>query len=241
MRVNTIPEMQRTDLAPVLLQLKALGIDNVLRFEFPTPPPSQCMMRALEVLRLYSLMRIHNRTHTLLITNTTSIISTSCCMLWAHWMNTESSPSPSATPSPSCLSDPRWAKWYQRLQHFTRSAWLDSHWRSAFCCYFHGQLLKSGELGCSEEVLSIAAMLSVQMVFVYPRDFRNTVDAVRKRFAVFEGDTLTWLNGTASPPIPCPCLLPAGWREPSLTEPYLGVRACSVQRVYAQQPDAEVV
>jgi ATP-dependent RNA helicase DDX35 len=72
-----------------------------------------------------------------------------------------------------------------------------------FCCYFHGQLLKSGELGCSEEVLSIAAMLSVQMVFVYPRDFRNTVDAVRKRFAVFEGDTLTWLNGTASPPVPC--------------------------------------
>lgn len=65
MRVNTIPEMQRTDLAPVLLQLKALGIDNVLRFEFPTPPPSQCMMRALEVLRrcLYSLMRITHTTH----------------------------------------------------------------------------------------------------------------------------------------------------------------------------------
>jgi hypothetical protein len=160
-------------------------------------------------------------------------------MLWAHWMNTESSPSPSATPSPSCLSDPRWAKWYRVLQHFACSTWLDSHEWSAFCCYFHGKLLKSGELGCSEEVLSIAAMLSVQMVFVYPRDFRNTVDAVRKRFAVFEGDTLTWLNGTASPPVPCCWLAPAGGM--ALTKPNLGVRACSVQRVYAQQPDAEVV
>jgi hypothetical protein len=27
----------------------------------------------------------------------------------------------------------------------------------------------------------------------------------------------------------------------ALTKPNLGVRACSVQRVYAQQPDAEVV
>lgn len=31
---STIPEMQRSNLAPVILQLKALGIDNVLRFPF---------------------------------------------------------------------------------------------------------------------------------------------------------------------------------------------------------------
>ncbi|CAG5134581.1 unnamed protein product, partial [Candidula unifasciata] len=30
----TVPEMQRSDLAPVILQLKALGISNVLRFHF---------------------------------------------------------------------------------------------------------------------------------------------------------------------------------------------------------------
>lgn len=29
-----MPEMQRSNLAPVILQLKALGIDNVLRFSF---------------------------------------------------------------------------------------------------------------------------------------------------------------------------------------------------------------
>lgn len=30
----TVPEMQRSELAPALLQLKALGVDNVLRFPY---------------------------------------------------------------------------------------------------------------------------------------------------------------------------------------------------------------
>ncbi|KAK4236164.1 P-loop containing nucleoside triphosphate hydrolase protein [Achaetomium macrosporum] len=48
-----IPEIQRSNLAPFILQLKALGIDNVLRFDFLTPPPAELMARALELL--YSL------------------------------------------------------------------------------------------------------------------------------------------------------------------------------------------
>jgi ATP-dependent RNA helicase DDX35 len=44
------PEIQRSNLAPVILQLKALGIDNVLRFDFLSPPPSELMARALELL-----------------------------------------------------------------------------------------------------------------------------------------------------------------------------------------------
>jgi ATP-dependent RNA helicase DDX35 len=39
----------RSNLAPVILQLKALGIDNVLRFNFLTPPPVEMMIRSLEV------------------------------------------------------------------------------------------------------------------------------------------------------------------------------------------------
>ena len=35
---TTPPEIQRSNLAPLILQLKALGIDNVLRFNFLTPP-----------------------------------------------------------------------------------------------------------------------------------------------------------------------------------------------------------
>jgi ATP-dependent RNA helicase DDX35 len=48
-----VPEIQRSNLAPVILQLKALGIDNVLRFHFLTPPPAELMVKALELL--YSL------------------------------------------------------------------------------------------------------------------------------------------------------------------------------------------
>jgi ATP-dependent RNA helicase DDX35 len=48
-----IPEIQRSNLAPFILQLKALGIDNVLRFDFLTPPPAELMVKALELL--YSL------------------------------------------------------------------------------------------------------------------------------------------------------------------------------------------
>lgn len=40
---STVPEMQRTNLAPVILQLKALGIDNVLRFSFLSVSPSNTM------------------------------------------------------------------------------------------------------------------------------------------------------------------------------------------------------
>ncbi|PHH64016.1 hypothetical protein CDD81_5121 [Ophiocordyceps australis] len=47
--VNT-PEICRSNLAPILLQLKALGIDNVARFEFLSPPPAELMAKALELL-----------------------------------------------------------------------------------------------------------------------------------------------------------------------------------------------
>jgi len=46
----SIPEIQRSNLAPVVLQLKALGIDNIIRFDFITSPPSQLLTRALELL-----------------------------------------------------------------------------------------------------------------------------------------------------------------------------------------------
>lgn len=49
----TSPEMQRTNLAPTILQLKALGIDNVAQFPYLTQPPAKLMARALETL--YSL------------------------------------------------------------------------------------------------------------------------------------------------------------------------------------------
>ncbi|KAJ6786997.1 hypothetical protein PWT90_07422 [Aphanocladium album] len=47
------PEIQRSNLAPTILQLKALGIDNIVRFDFLSTPPSQLVGKALELL--YSL------------------------------------------------------------------------------------------------------------------------------------------------------------------------------------------
>jgi ATP-dependent RNA helicase DDX35 len=50
MRPQEIPELQRSDLSTMILQLKALGIDNVVQFDFVSPPPSKLMLRALDVL-----------------------------------------------------------------------------------------------------------------------------------------------------------------------------------------------
>ncbi|EFW98419.1 ATP dependent RNA helicase [Grosmannia clavigera kw1407] len=47
---TNVPEIQRSNLAPVVLQLKALGIDNVLRFPYLTAPPAELMTKALELL-----------------------------------------------------------------------------------------------------------------------------------------------------------------------------------------------
>ncbi|XP_043283475.1 probable ATP-dependent RNA helicase DHX35 isoform X2 [Venturia canescens] len=56
---STPPQMQRADLAPAILQLKALGIDNVLRFNFPSSPPSKNLLAGLELL--YALGAVNDR------------------------------------------------------------------------------------------------------------------------------------------------------------------------------------
>lgn len=67
---QTPPEMRRSDLCSTILFLKALGIDNILRydaltfchfasfdrgfvnfrFDFPSPPPAKNMLASLETL-----------------------------------------------------------------------------------------------------------------------------------------------------------------------------------------------
>ena len=49
---HAAPEITRCGLAAVALQLWALGVDNVLRFDFLSPPPPQALANALE--RLYA-------------------------------------------------------------------------------------------------------------------------------------------------------------------------------------------
>ena len=48
--VNTSPELTRTDLTTPILQLKSLGIDDLMKFEWVTSPPAESILRALEGL-----------------------------------------------------------------------------------------------------------------------------------------------------------------------------------------------
>lgn len=50
---NTVPEIQRQNLAHTILMLKAMGINDLLRFEFMDPPPAPTMVNALH--ELYAL------------------------------------------------------------------------------------------------------------------------------------------------------------------------------------------
>ena len=44
------PAMQRSELSGVVLQLKALGVDNIMSFDWVAPPSPPAMVRALELL-----------------------------------------------------------------------------------------------------------------------------------------------------------------------------------------------
>ncbi|KAI9334709.1 putative ATP-dependent RNA helicase DHX35 [Obelidium mucronatum] len=110
---TSIPEIQRSNLVSVILQLKAMGIDNVLRFDFLSPPSAESMAKALEL-----------------------------------------------------LYNPPMA----------------------------AMLLNSHGFMCAEETLSIAAVLTVQNVFVSPSNQRLDAEEERRKFSVEEGDHITYLN-----------------------------------------------
>ncbi|KAL8721111.1 MAG: hypothetical protein Q9225_002134 [Loekoesia sp. 1 TL-2023] len=134
----TVPEIQRSNLAPIILQLKALGIDNVLRFDFLTPPPSELVVRGLELL--YSL---------------------------------------------GALDD--YAKLTRPLG--MRMAELSVEPMMAKV------LLSAPSFGCLSEILSIAAMTSLQGAVWFHHDGeKKATETARRKFAVEEGDHLTLLN-----------------------------------------------
>jgi len=55
-------------------------------------------------------------------------------------------------------------------------------------------LIESPQHKCSNEILSIAAMLSVPMVFVRPKECVREADEAKNRFSHLDGDHLTLLN-----------------------------------------------
>ncbi|MCJ1475347.1 hypothetical protein MMC13_004009 [Lambiella insularis] len=135
---TTVPEIQRSNLAPMILQLKALGIDNVVRFDFLTPPPAELVSRALELL--YSLAALDE---------------------YAKLTR------PLGTRMAELAVEPMMAK----------------------------VLLTAPSFGCLSEILSIAAMTSLQgAVWFSHEGEKKAADTARHKFAVGEGDHLTLLN-----------------------------------------------
>jgi HrpA-like RNA helicase len=55
-------------------------------------------------------------------------------------------------------------------------------------------LLTSVDLGCSDEIITIVAMLTVQNVFYRPKDKQTLADKMRSKFYQPEGDHLTLLT-----------------------------------------------
>ena len=138
MSAATVPEIQRSNLAPVVLQLKALGIDNIVRFDFLTSPPAELVVRAFELL--YSLGAVDD---------------------YAKLTK------PLGTRMAELAVEPMMGK----------------------------VLLAAPSFGCLSEMLTIAAMVSLQGAVWYGHnDERKAIDSARRKFAVEEGDQLTLLN-----------------------------------------------
>ncbi|XP_038894406.1 probable pre-mRNA-splicing factor ATP-dependent RNA helicase DEAH9 [Benincasa hispida] len=137
MPAEGIPEMQRSNLVTCVIQLKALGIDNILGFDWPSPPSPEVMVRALEVL--YSL----------------GVLDDDAKLT-----------SPVGFQVAEIPLEPMISK----------------------------MILASGELGCSEEIITIAAVLSIQSIWASSRGGQKELDEARLRFAAAEGDHVTFLN-----------------------------------------------
>eukprot|EP00762_Andalucia_godoyi_P008099 ANDGO_02136.mRNA.1 putative pre-mRNA-splicing factor ATP-dependent RNA helicase mog-5 len=56
MHPTTIPEIQRTNLGHTVLMLKAMGINDLLHFDFLDPPPQQALLAAMHALFLLSAL-----------------------------------------------------------------------------------------------------------------------------------------------------------------------------------------
>ncbi|CAG5102364.1 Similar to DHX16: Pre-mRNA-splicing factor ATP-dependent RNA helicase DHX16 (Homo sapiens) [Cotesia congregata] len=134
---NTIPEIQRINLGNAVLTLKALGINDVVNFDYLDPPPSEILVLALE--QLYALGAINHKGEM--------------------------------------------TKLGRRMAEFPLDPMMAK------------MLLASEKYKCSEEIATIAAMLSVTgAVFFRPKDKIIYADTAKKNFHVPGGDHLTLLN-----------------------------------------------
>lgn len=135
---STAPEVTRVDLTTPILQLKGLGIDDLMKFEWVSPPPAENVLRALETLVAAGML---NRDDARL---------------------TEVGAKVAEVPVDIGVARMLWG---------------------------------SKEFKCGEEILTIAAMVAVQDVFVIPDGAAGAMaELERRKFTAEEGDHLTLLN-----------------------------------------------
>ena len=133
---NPIPEIQRTNLASTILTLKAMGVNDLIGFDFMDPPPAATMLTALE--QLYALGALDDEG---LLTRIG-----------------------------------------RKMADFPLDPPLSK------------MLIKSVDYGCSEEALTIVAMLQAGgQVYYRPKDKQAQADAKKAKFHQPEGDLLTLL------------------------------------------------
>ena len=135
MHPTTVPEIQRANLGNTVLMLKAMGINDLLHFDFMDPPPVQTMIAAME--GLYTLGALDDEG---LLT-----------------------------------------RLGRKMAEFPLEPPLSK------------MLITSVQMGCSDEILTIVAMLSVQNVFYRPKEKQSQADQKKAKFFQAEGDHLTML------------------------------------------------
>ncbi|CAN6831704.1 unnamed protein product, partial [Brassica oleracea] len=132
---TSIPEIQRINLGMTTLTMKAMGINDLLSFDFMDPPQPQALISAME--QLYSL---------------------------------------GALDEEGLLT-----KLGRKMAEFPLEPPLSK------------MLLASVDLGCSDEILTMIAMIQTGNIFYRPRDKQAQADQKRAKFFQPEGDHLTLL------------------------------------------------
>ncbi|KAL1810558.1 hypothetical protein ACET3Z_027548 [Daucus carota] len=138
MEDNTVPEIQRTNLANVVLSLKSLGISDVSEFDFMDPPAQECLLQALKLL--YALGALNRKGEL--------------------------------------------TKVGRKMAEFPLDPMLSK------------MIIASDKYKCSEEIISIAAMLSTgSLIFYRPKKKLVHADNARKLFYTGNvGDHVALLN-----------------------------------------------
>ncbi|KAL5594119.1 hypothetical protein BROUX41_001165 [Berkeleyomyces rouxiae] len=133
---TTIPEIQRQNLSNTILMLKAMGINDLIHFDFMDPPPINTLLTALD--ELYALAALDDEG---LLT-----------------------------------------RLGRKMADFPMEPSLAK------------VLIAAVDKGCSDEMLSIVAMLNLPNVFYRPKEKQTQADQKKAKFHDPHGDHLTLLN-----------------------------------------------